>query len=223
MSLKALKRVVWEANQGIFRAGLVTMHSGNASGIDRERGLVVIKPSGMDYDKMRPSDMVVTDLKGKTVEGKWKPSVDLPHHLYLYKHRADVGGVIHTHSNYATSFALLGRAIPCYLTAIADEFGGEIPCIPYVDNQGDNIGQAILKYIGKSPAVLLANHGTFAIGKSPREALKAAVMLEDIARTCHLALLLGDPEPMPASEVKKWYDRYHTTYGQAAAKKRQTK
>ena len=218
MSLKALKKAVWEANQGIFRAGLVTMHSGNASGIDRARGLVVIKPSGMDYDKMRPSDMVVTDLKGKSIDSKWKPSVDLPHHLYLYKNRPDIGGVIHTHSNYATSFALLGRSIPVYLTAIADEFGCEIPCVPYIDNHGDNIGQAILKHIGQSPAVLLANHGVFAVGKTPRDALKAAVMLEDVAHTCHLALLKGDPQPLPAAEVKKWFDRYHSSYGQKSKK-----
>jgi L-ribulose-5-phosphate 4-epimerase len=218
MSLKALKKAVWEANQGIYRAGLVTMHSGNASGIDRARGIVVIKPSGMDYDKMRPSDMVVTDLKGKSIGSKWKPSVDLPHHLYLYKNRPDIGGVIHTHSNYATSFALLGRSIPAYLTAIADEFGGEIPCVPYIDNHGDNIGQAILKHIGQSPAVLLANHGAFAIGKTPRDALKAAVMLEDVAHTCHLALLKGDPKPLPPDEVKKWFDRYRTSYGQKSKK-----
>jgi L-ribulose-5-phosphate 4-epimerase len=218
MSLKALKKAVWEANQGIYRAGLVTMHSGNASGIDRARGIVVIKPSGMDYDKMRPSDMVVTDLKGKSIDSKWKPSVDLPHHLYLYKNRPDIGGVIHTHSNYATSFALLGRSIPAYLTAIADEFGGEIPCVPYIDNHGDNIGQAILKHIGSSPAVLLAHHGAFAVGKTPRDALKAAVMLEDVAHTCHLALLKGDPNPLPAEEVKKWFDRYHTSYGQKSKK-----
>jgi L-ribulose-5-phosphate 4-epimerase len=213
-SLKDLKKSVWEANQGIFRAGLVTMHSGNASGIDRDKGLVVIKPSGMDYDKMRPSDMVVTDLKGKSIDSKWKPSVDLPHHLYLYKNRPDIGGVIHTHSNYATSFALLGRSIPVYLTAIADEFGCEIPCVPYIDNHGDNIGQAILKHMGQSPAVLLANHGVFAVGKTPRDALKAAVMLEDVAHTCHLALLKGDPQPLPPDEVKKWFHRYHTSYGQ---------
>jgi L-ribulose-5-phosphate 4-epimerase len=219
MSLKALKKAVWEANQGIYRAGLVTMHSGNASGIDRARGIVVIKPSGMDYDKMRPSDMVVTDLNGKSIDSRWKPSVDLPHHLYLYKNRPDIGGVIHTHSNYATSFALLGRPIPCYLTAIADEFGCDIPCVPYVDNQGDNIGQAILQHIGSSPAVLLANHGAFAIGKTPRDALKAAVMLEDVAHTCHLALLKGDPQPLPPHEVKKWFDRYHTTYGQSPKKR----
>jgi L-ribulose-5-phosphate 4-epimerase len=214
MSLKALKKIVWEANLGLFKAGLVTMHSGNASGIDREKGLVVIKPSGMSYEKMRPSDMVVSDLKGKSIDSKYKPSVDLPHHLYLYKHRPDIGGVIHTHSNYATSFAVLGKSIPVYLTAIADEFGAEIPCVPYVDNQGDNIGRAILKHIGKSPAVLLANHGTFAIGKTPGDALKAAVMLEDVAHTVHLALLKGEPKPLHPREVKKWHHRYHTTYGQ---------
>lgn len=214
MSLKALKKAVWEANLGIFKAGLVTMHSGNASGIDREKGLIVIKPSGMDYEKMRPSDMVVTDLKGKSIDSKYKPSVDLPHHLYLYKHRPDIGGVIHTHSNYATSFAVLGKSIPVYLTAIADEFGAEIPCVPYIDNHGDNIGRAILKHIGKSPAVLLANHGTFAIGKTPGDALKAAVMLEDVAHTVHLALLKGNPKPLHPREVKKWFHRYHSTYGQ---------
>jgi L-ribulose-5-phosphate 4-epimerase len=217
MSLNTLRQAVWEANLGIYRAGLVTMHSGNASGIDRDRGVIAIKPSGMDYEKMRPADMVVTDLEGRVVAGRWKPSVDLPHHLYIYRHRPEVGAVIHTHSNYATSFAALGRAIPAYLTAIADEFGGEIPCAPYVDNQGDNIGRAILEHIGASPAVMLANHGAFAIGKSPRDALKAAVMLEDVARTCHLALLKGDPKPLHADEVRKWYDRYRTTYGQPAA------
>lgn len=219
MSLKALKKAVWEANLGIFKGGLVTMHSGNASGIDRERGLVVIKPSGMDYEKMRPSDMVVTDLDGRPVASRWKPSVDLPHHLYLYKHRHDIGGVIHTHSNYATSFALLGRSIPVYLTAIADEFGCEIPCVPYTDNHGDNIGRAILEHIGQSPAVLLAHHGAFAVGKTPRDALKAAVMLEDVAHTCHLALLKGDPKPLHPDEVKKWFDRYHSSYGQNPSKR----
>lgn len=213
-SFEQLRREVCEANLGIYRAGLVTMHAGNASGIDRARGLVIIKPSGMDYDKLRPADMVVTDLEGRVVKSKRKPSVDLPHHLYLYKHRPEIGGVIHTHSNYATSFALLGRSIPVYLTAIADEFGAEIPCAPYVDNVGDHIGEAILKCMGKAPAVLLAQHGAFAWGPTPREALKAAVMLEDVAKTCHLALLLGDPKPLPPEEVRKWFDRYHTTYGQ---------
>lgn len=213
-SFEKLRRDVWEANMGIFRGGLVTMHAGNASGIDRDRGLVLIKPSGMDYDKMRPADMVVTDLEGRKVKGKWKPSVDLPHHLYLYKHCPEICGVIHTHSNYATAFALLGRPIPVYLTAIADEFGTEVPCMPYVDNLGDHIGETILKHMGKAPAILLGQHGAFAWGPTPREALKAAVMLEDIAKTCFLALLLGEPKPLPPQEVKKWWDRYHSTYGQ---------
>ena len=213
-----LRREVWEANLGIFRAGLVTMHAGNASGVDRKRGLVVIKPSGMDYDKLRPEDMVVTDIEGRKVSGRWNPSVDLPHHLYLYNHCPEIGGVIHTHSNYATSFALLGRPIPVYLTAIADEFGAEVPCAPYTDNQGDHIGEGIVKHMNNAPAVLLAQHGVFAFGPTPRAALKSAVMLEDVAKTCHLALLLGKPRPLPAREVRKWYDRYHSTYGQPEKK-----
>jgi len=214
-TLEQLRQEVWAANLGIWRGGLVTMHSGNASGIDRDRGLVVIKPSGMDYDKMRPADMVATDLEGRTIKGKWKPSVDLPDHLYVYRHRPEVGGIIHTHSNYATSFALLGRSIPVYLTALADEFGEEIPCAPYVDNQADHIGQAIIQYMGKkAPAILLAQHGAFAWGPTPRDALKAAVMLEDVAKTVHLALRLGQPKPLPEEEIKKWWNRYHTTYGQ---------
>lgn len=213
-SFEQLRREVWEANLGIYRGGLVTEHAGNASGIDRQRGLVIIKPSGVDYLKMRPADMVVTDLEGRKVKGKWKPSVDLPHHLYLYQHRPEIGGVIHTHSNYATSFALLGWPIPVCLTAIADEFGEEIPCAPYVDNIGDHIGEAILKHLQRAPAILLAQHGAFAWGATPRDALKAAVMLEDVAKTVHLALLRGKPQPLPPAEVKKWWDRYHTTYGQ---------
>lgn len=212
--LTKLRQEVWSANLEIFRSGLVTMHSGNASGIDRKRGLVLIKPSGMDYDKLRPADLVTTDLDGHKIGGRWNPSVDLPHHLYLYKHCPEIGGVIHTHSNYATALALLGRSIPVYLTAIADEFGAEIPCAPYVDNVGDHIGETILKYMGKAPAILLGNHGTFAWGATPRAALKAAVMLEDVAKTCYLALALGKPKALPPAEVKKWYDRYHTTYGQ---------
>lgn len=213
-TLEELCREVWEANLGIYRARLVTMHSGNASGIDRRRGLVVIKPSGMDYEKLYPIDMVVTDLDGRKMKGKWDPSVDLPHHLYIYKHRPEIGGIVHTHSNYATSFALLERSIPAYLTAIADQFGAEIPCAPYADNRGDHIGEAVVKFMGDCPAVLLARHGVFAFGPSPKAALKAAVMLEDVAKTCHLALRLGKPDPLPPEEVRKWYERYHTTYGQ---------
>jgi L-ribulose-5-phosphate 4-epimerase len=218
-NLTELRREVWEANLGIFRAGLVTMHSGNASGIDRKRGLVLIKPSGTDYDKLRPSDLVATDLHGRKIKGRWKPSVDLPHHLYLYRHCPEIGGVIHTHSNYATCFALLGRPIAVYLTAIADEFGAEIPCAPYVDNQGDHIGETILQNMGQSPAILLGQHGAFTWGATLRDALKAAVMLEDVAKTCYLALALGNPKPLPPKEIRKWYERYHTTYGQPVGRR----
>ena len=181
-TLEQLRRDVYEANIGIWRGGLVTMHSGNASGIDRQRGIVLIKPSGMDYHLMRPADMVMTDLDGRKLKGKWNPSVDLSEHLYIYQHCPEVGGVIHTHSNYATAMGLLGKSIPAYLTAIADEFGDVIPCVPYVDNQGSHIGEAILKYKKKAPAIILAHHGTFAWGPTPRAALKAAVMLEDVSQ-----------------------------------------
>jgi len=214
-----LREEVCEANLGIYRAGLVTMHSGNASGIDRKTGVVLIKPSGMDYEKLTPAVMVATDLQGNRITtgepgDHLNPSVDLPHHLYLYSHDAEIGGIVHTHSNYATSFAVLNRSIPAYLTAIADEFGPEIPCAPYVDNISNHIGEAIMRYRNIAPAILLANHGAFAFGKTPREALKAAVMLEDVAKTCHLALQLGEAKPLPAEEVRKWFDRYHSAYGQ---------
>lgn len=217
--LAELREEVYEANIGIFRAGLVTMHSGNVSGIDRNRSVVLIKPSGVDYEKLSPSLLVAVDLQGSKVvtgmEGdKLKPSVDLPHHLYLYRSCSDIGGVVHTHSNYATSFALLGRSLPPYLTAMADEFGDEIPCVPYTSNQDDGIGQAIVKARNNSPAVLLGSHGVFTFAENAKAALKAAVMIEDVSKTCHLALLLGKPEPLPPIEVRRWYERYHTTYGQ---------
>jgi L-ribulose-5-phosphate 4-epimerase len=209
-----LRNEVYCVNIMLPRAGLVTMHSGNASGCDRQSGLVVIKPSGVDYDTLRPEDLTVVDLNGKVVEGKLRPSVDTPHHLFLYKRFPDLGGVIHTHSPYATSFAALGLSIPCALTAIADEFGCEIPCAPYVDNQGDHIGESIVRYRNKAPAILLASHGVFAFDTTPRKALKAAVMVEDVAKTIHLAMLKGGVRPLPVGEIDKWYTRYHTTYGQ---------
>jgi L-ribulose-5-phosphate 4-epimerase len=217
--LARLREQVLEANLGIYRGGLVTMHSGNASGIDRDAGIVIIKPSGMDYEKLTAALLVATDLKGCKIEtgasgDNLNPSVDLPHHLYLYSQCAEIGGIVHTHSNYATSFAILERPIPAYLTAIADEFGAEIPCAPYVDNVGNHIGEAILKYRNLAPAILLAHHGAFTFGATPEAALKAAVMLEDVARTCHLALQLGTPAPLPTEEVRKWYERYHSSYGQ---------
>lgn len=156
----------------------------------------------------------VDRASGEVVGSPWRPSVDLPHHLYLYRNMPGVQGIVHTHSNYATAMAAPGRSIPVCLTAIADEFGAEIPCTPYVDNEEDHIGQAILKYRNRAPAILLGNHGMFAGGPTPRAALKAAVMVEDVAKTVHLALQLGQPRELPPEEIRKWYDRYHFAYGQ---------
>lgn len=215
MDLAELREEVCYANKMLPAAGLVTMHSGNASGLDRRSGRLVIKPSGVDYEKLAPEDLVEVDLEtGEPIGSKLRPSVDLPHHLYLYRNMPEVRGIIHTHSNYATAFAAAGKPIPLCLTAIADEFGVEIPCVPYVDNEGDHIGEAILKYRNRAPAILLGNHGTFAWGTSPRAALKAAVMTEDVAKTVHLAVQIGDPKPIPPDEAEKWYDRYHSRYGQ---------
>ena len=217
MDLTALREEVCQVNRMLPAAGLVTMHSGNASGLDRRSGRLVIKPSGVDYDKLTPELLVEVVLEtGEVVGSKLRPSVDLPHHRYLYRHMPGVCGIIHTHSNYATALAALGRPIPVCLTAIADQFGAEIPCTPYVDNEGDQIGQAILRYRNRAPAILLGNHGVFAWGPTPREALKVAVMTEDVAKTVHLALQLGQPRELAPEEVKKWYDRYRYGYGQVS-------
>jgi len=213
--VKHLREEVCYANKMLPAAGLVTMHSGNASGLDRASGRLVIKPSGVDYDALEPDDLVEVDLEtGEVVGSKLRPSVDLPHHLYLYRKVPEIGGIIHTHSNYATAFAAVGRPIPLCLTAIADEFGAEIPCAPYVDNEGDHIGEAILQHRSRAPAILLGNHGVFAWGESSRAALKAAIMTEDVAKTVHLAMQLGRPAEIPPEEAEKWYDRYHHRYGQ---------
>jgi len=212
--LEKLKERVYKMNMMLPKNNLVTMTSGNVSGRDVETGYVVIKPSGIPYEEMEPEDMVVVDLNGNIIEGKWKPSVDTATHLYIYRHRSDVNGIVHTHSPYATSFAALGKPIPVYLTAIADEFGGPIPVGPYAKIGGEEIGEAVIKYIGQSPAILMKNHGVFTIGKTPEEAVKAAVMLEDVAKTVHLALLLGEPEVIPEEEVRRAHERYMTKYGQ---------
>lgn len=215
MSLTGLREDVCYANRMLPAAGLVTMHSGNVSGLDRAAGRLVIKPSGVDYDTLAPGDLVEVDLAtGRVIGSHLRPSVDLPHHLYLYRNLPEVGGIIHTHSNYATAFAATGKPIPLCLTAIADEFGAEIPCAPYVDNEGDHIGQAILEHRNQAPAILLGNHGVFAWGDSARAALKAAVMTEDVAKTVYLAMQIGSPAEIPPEEARKWYDRYHHRYGQ---------
>jgi L-ribulose-5-phosphate 4-epimerase len=214
---------VWRANRRLPELGLVVMHSGNASGVDRESGLVLIKPSGVDYETLRPEDLAVVTLDGEPVGAAevpdgiaptLRPSVDTPHHLVLYRKDPAIGGVVHTHSNHATAWAAAGRPIPCALTAMADEFGGEIPCAPYADNEGDQIGDAILAARTRAPVVLLTGHGVFAFDASPTKAVKAAAMVEDAAKTLSIAMGLGGVRPLPPDEIEKWWTRYHATYGQ---------
>jgi L-ribulose-5-phosphate 4-epimerase len=193
---------------------LVTWTSGNISGRDRDSGLVVIKPSGLRYEELRPEDMVVVDLDGNVVEGNLKPSSDTLSHLYIYRHRPDVGGVVHTHSPYATAFAAVGQPIPVHLTAIADEFGCTIPCAGFALIGSEDIGKLVVDNIGESPAVLLKSHGVVTIGPDPTAAVKAAVMVEDVARTVHYARQLGEPEVIPEEAVRRLRRRYTEEYGQ---------
>lgn len=212
--LEALKQTLYELHLELPRNNLVTWTSGNVSLLDRETGYVVIKPSGVRYEALCPEDMVVIDLDGKIVEGQLKPSSDTASHLYIYRHRSDVGGIVHTHSPYATAFAAVNRPIPVYLTAQADEFGGAIPCGGFALIGGEEIGKVVVESIGTSPAVLLKNHGVFTIGKTAESAVKAAVMVEDVARTVWLALQLGQPEEIAPEDVAKLHHRYEHIYGQ---------
>ena len=212
--LEALREELWRLHLELPKNGLVTWTSGNISARDPETGYVVIKPSGVRYEHLRPEHMVVLDLEGRRIEGDLKPSSDTASHLYIYRHRPDVYGIVHTHSPYATAFAALGRPIPVYLTAIADEFGGPIPCGGFALIGGEEIGRVVVETIGDSPAVLLKNHGVFTVGPTAEAAVKAAVMVEDVARTVWLALQLGQPEEIPPEDVAKLRRRYMTEYGQ---------
>ncbi len=212
--LKKLKEELVALHLELPKHNLVVWTGGNVSARDPETGLVAIKASGIRYEDMGPEHMVVLDLDGKVVDGKFKPSSDVYSHLYIYKHRPDVFGVVHTHSVYATAFAAVNRPIPVVLTAIADEFGGPIPCGGFALIGDDAIGKVVVDSIGKSPAVLLKNHGVFTIGKSAKAAVKAAVMTEDNAKTVWLALQIGTPDEIPQEDVDKLHDRYMNVYGQ---------
>lgn len=212
--LEKLRQIVYDGNMLLPKTGLVAWTSGNVSGRDPETGYVVIKPSGMRYEDLSPQDMVVLDPQGRVVEGKLQPSVDAPTHLYVYRHRSDIMGMVHTHSTFATAFAAAGKSIPVYLTAIADEFGQAIPLGVYARIGEEEIGQEIIRSIGASPAILMKNHGVFTIGISVMAAVKAAVMTEDVARTVFYALQIGQPEEIPADEVQRGHQRYIEKYGQ---------
>jgi L-ribulose-5-phosphate 4-epimerase len=213
--LNELRAEICRLHAALPRNGLVTWTSGNISGRDLQTGLVVIKPSGILYEDLTPENMVVVDLDGNVVEGDHKPSSDTNAHVYVYRHRSDVNGVVHTHSTFATAWAAVGKPIPPVLTAICDEFGGPIPVGAYAKIGGDDIGQEIIRSIGSSQAILMKNHGVFTIGKTPEEAVKAAVMVEDVARTVFYALQLGQPDEIPADEVARAHRRYLDEYGQS--------
>ncbi len=200
----------------LVTAGLVAWTSGNISARVPGTGLMVIKPSGVAYPDLTPESMVVCDLDGAVVEGPLSPSSDTATHAYVYRHLPEVGGVVHTHSPYATAWAAIGEPIPCVITAMADEFGGEIPVGPFALIGSDEIGRGIVSTLDghRSPAVLMRSHGVFTIGPSARAAVKAAVMCEDVARTVHLARTLGRPVPLAADEVDALHRRYLTEYGQ---------
>jgi L-ribulose-5-phosphate 4-epimerase len=212
--LEQLKEELYQLHLELPRHNLVVWTGGNVSARDDETGLVAIKPSGVRYEQLRPHHMVVLDLDGNIVEGDLKPSSDTYSHLYIYRHRPDVGGVVHTHSRYATAFAALGRPIPAVLTAIADEFGGPIPCGGFSLIGDESIGKLVVESIGNSPAVLLKNHGVFTIGKNAEAAVKAAVMTEDVAASVWLALQLGEPDVIAGEDVAKLHARYTKVYGQ---------
>jgi len=217
MMLPSLREQVCAGNLKLPELGLVTWTSGNLSARDPDTGLVVIKPSGLQYDEMTPSDMVIVDLQGRVVDGERGPSSDTASHLAIYAARPDVRSVIHTHSTYATAFAASGQPIPCCLTAIADEFGGPVPCGGYASIGGDEIGREIVAKIGASPAILMKQHGVFTIGASISKAIQAAVMVEDVARTVAIAMQIGAVTSLPAAEIAANHDRYTNRYGTADA------
>ena len=213
MILELLREIVWKCNLELPKNGLVKMTSGNVSGRDPETGLIVIKPSGLSYEEMTPAHMVVVDLNCRIIAGDLKPSTDTETHLYVYRNRPDVFGMVHTHSPYATSFAALGQPIPACLTASA-MLGGEIPLGGYAPIGGEAIGQEIVNKIGGALAIIMQNHGVFTIGSSPEEATKMAVEVEEIAKITHLAMLRGQPIQLTPDQLDYMLNLYQKVYGQ---------
>ena len=210
------RHTVAELHAELVRNGLVAWTSGNVSARVPGRDLLVIKPSGVAYADLTAESMVVCDLSGTRVSGELSPSSDTASHAYIYRHMPEVGGVVHTHSRYATAWAARGEPIPCVITAMADEFGGEIPIGPFAPIGGEEIGRAVVATLSghRSPAVLLRSHGVFTVGTTARDAVKAAVMCEDAACTVHLASVGGQVTPLPADQIDALYRRYQDEYGQ---------
>jgi len=216
MSLTALRQQLVALHAELVRYELVAWTAGNVSARVPGEDLFAIKPSGISYDDLTAEAIVVCDLDGNLVEGDLSPSSDTAAHAYMYRAMPEVGGVVHTHSTYATAWAARGEPIPCVLTAMADEFGGEVPIGPFALIGNDDIGKGIVATLSghRSPAVLMQNHGVFTIGKDARAAVKAAVMCEDVARTVHIARSGGPLLPIAADDIDRLYDRYQNVYGQ---------
>jgi L-ribulose-5-phosphate 4-epimerase len=219
-AVDAAKERVARLHAELIRWELVVWTAGNVServkGVDGAPDLLVIKPSGVSYDELDADAMVVTDLEGELVEGDRNPSSDTAAHAYVYAHMPEVNGVVHTHSTYATAWAARGEEIPCVLTMMGDEFGGAIPVGPFAIIGDDSIGRGIVETLSghRSKAVLMRNHGPFTIGGDAKEAVKAAVLLEEVARTVHISRQLGDPIALPPQIVDSLFDRYQNVYGQ---------
>jgi len=198
------------------RNELVVWTAGNVSARVPGRDLLVIKPSGISYDELTPENMVITDFQARLVEGDYAPSSDTAAHAYVYAHMPEVNGVVHTHSTYATAWAARAEAIPCVLTMMADEFGGEVPLGPFALIGDDSIGHGIVETLTghRSRAVLMQNHGVFTIGPTAKAAVKAAVLCEEVARTVHVTRQLGEPVPIPQADIDSLYHRYQNAYGQ---------
>ncbi|GAB3278782.1 L-ribulose-5-phosphate 4-epimerase [Kineosporia babensis] len=214
-TLSGIREEVARLHAELPRNGLVVWTAGNVSARVPGADLAVIKPSGVSYDDLDAESMVVVDLDGNLVEGNYSPSSDTAAHAYVYKHMPHVNGVVHTHSPFATAWAARREPIPCVLTMMADEFGGDIPVGPFALIGDDSIGRGIVETLtgSNSPAVLMAQHGPFTIGKSAKAAVKAAVMLEEVARTVHLARTLGPVERIAQSDIDSLFDRYQNVYG----------
>ncbi len=216
MILSSLREAVCALHAELPRHNLVAWTSGNISARDADSGLVVIKPSGLRFEQLTPASMVVVDQYGSKVDGAFRPSSDTASHCAIYRAMPQVRGIVHTHSRHATAFAVLGRPIPCVTTAMADEFGGEIPCGDFALIGGEDIGRVVVDVLAdsRSPSCLLRNHGVFAVGPSAEAALKAAVMTEDNAAIVWTALQLGTPLALSAEDVDSLHERYQHVYGQ---------